>query len=74
LMMGQNGEELELRSEYVDVGPIHGTGCTLSAAIAANLARGLELSESVRTAKDFVDCRIRGLVNSERIGHGARPL
>ncbi|HSE21336.1 MAG TPA: bifunctional hydroxymethylpyrimidine kinase/phosphomethylpyrimidine kinase [Pyrinomonadaceae bacterium] len=74
LLMGQDGVELELRSEFVDVGAIHGTGCTLSAAIAANLARGLELLDSVRTAKDFVDRRIHALVNSERIGHGARPL
>jgi hydroxymethylpyrimidine/phosphomethylpyrimidine kinase len=72
--MGQDGVELELRSEFVDVGAIHGTGCTLSAAIAANLAHGLELLESVKTAKDFLDRRIRALVNSDRIGHGARPL
>lgn len=74
LLMGQDGVELELRSEFVDVGAIHGTGCTLSAAIAANLAHGLELLESVKTAKDFLDRRIRALVNSDRIGHGARPL
>ena len=74
LMMDQDGEELELRSKFVDVGPIHGTGCTLSAAIAANLAQGLELSESVRAAKKFVDHRIRALLTSTRIGHGALPL
>ena len=32
----------------------HGTGCTLSAAIAAGLARGLDLHQSVSAAKDFV--------------------
>jgi hydroxymethylpyrimidine/phosphomethylpyrimidine kinase len=49
----------------------HGTGCTLSAAIAAGLARGLDLSASVRAAKDYVSAAIAA---SERIavgtGHG----
>lgn len=74
LMMGQDGEELELRSDFVDVGEVHGTGCTLSAAIAANLAQGLDLLESVRAAKEFVDRRIHALLTSTRLGHGARPL
>jgi hydroxymethylpyrimidine/phosphomethylpyrimidine kinase len=43
----------------------HGTGCTLSAAIAANLALGHDLVESVRRAKRFVAGAIRGAV---RIG------
>jgi hydroxymethylpyrimidine kinase/phosphomethylpyrimidine kinase len=74
LMMDQKGGSFEYRSDFVDVGPIHGTGCTLSAAIAANLARGLDLPDSVRVAKEFVDGRIRALRTSTRIGHGARPL
>ena len=74
LMMDQKGESFEYRSDFVDVGPIHGTGCTLSAAIAANLAQGLDLPDSVRVAKEFVDSRIRALLKSTRIGHGARPL
>jgi len=74
LMMGQDREELEFRSDFVDVGEIHGTGCTLSAAIAANLAQGLDLLDSVRAAKEFVDGRIHALLTSTRIGHGARPL
>jgi hydroxymethylpyrimidine/phosphomethylpyrimidine kinase len=36
----------------------HGTGCTLSSAIAAGLARGLDLPEAVRTAKDYVTAAI----------------
>lgn len=38
----------------------HGTGCTLSAAIAACLARGLPLPEAVATAKRFITAAIRG--------------
>jgi hydroxymethylpyrimidine/phosphomethylpyrimidine kinase len=49
----------------------HGTGCTLSAAIAAGLAKGLELREAVGAAKDYVTAAIAA---SDRIaigsGHG----
>lgn len=51
----------------------HGTGCTLSSAIAAGLARGLDLSEAVTEAKDYVSAAIRA---SERltVGHGSGPV
>jgi hydroxymethylpyrimidine/phosphomethylpyrimidine kinase len=37
----------------------HGTGCTYSAAIAANLARGLALTDAIREAKAYVTAAIR---------------
>jgi hydroxymethylpyrimidine/phosphomethylpyrimidine kinase len=51
----------------------HGTGCTLSAAIAALLARGAKLPDAVRRAKDYV---WEGLVAgcSLRVGHGNGPV
>jgi len=49
---------------------VHGTGCLLSAAILAGLARGLSLQEACRRASAFVQRAIRGSV---RIG-GGRPL
>ena len=49
----------------------HGSGCTLSAAIAACLGKGLNLEDSVRTAKRFVTDAIR---RAPKLGHGARPL
>jgi hydroxymethylpyrimidine kinase/phosphomethylpyrimidine kinase len=59
-------------SELLVVGiEVHGSGCTLSAAIAANLAQGRTLEESVRTAKHFVTELIR---SSPQLGHGAKPL
>lgn len=45
----------------------HGTGCTLSSAIACGLAFGLELNQAVQHAKDFV---FEALSWSEQIGHG----
>ena len=74
LLLSENGEFLEFRDEYVDVGEVHGSGCTLSAAIASCLALGMNVEESVRQAKRYVTDRIRALQQSSRIGHGARPL
>lgn len=51
----------------------HGTGCTLSSAIAASLARGEDTAEAVRTAKDYVS---RAISASDRlaIGKGHGPV
>lgn len=49
----------------------HGTGCTLSSAIASNLAKGLELSEAVRQAK----CYLSGALSAGLdLGRGAGPM
>lgn len=49
----------------------HGTGCTLSAAIAAALANGAELFEAVQRAKNYVSAAIR---QAPDLGHGAGPI
>jgi hydroxymethylpyrimidine kinase/phosphomethylpyrimidine kinase len=74
ILLNEDGEFIEFRDEYVDVGEVHGSGCTLSAAIASCLALGLSVEESVRQAKRYVTDRIRALQHLPRIGHGARPL
>ncbi|MEN3211444.1 bifunctional hydroxymethylpyrimidine kinase/phosphomethylpyrimidine kinase [Methylorubrum populi] len=51
----------------------HGTGCTLSAAVAAGLARGQGLAEAVGGAKTYVTAAIRA-ADSVPIGHGHGPL
>lgn len=51
----------------------HGTGCTYSSAIAACLAKGYSLAESVKTAKSYIDCAIKG-AQDLKIGHGYGPL
>ena len=51
----------------------HGTGCTLSAAIAAGLARGLELREAVRAAKLYLTAAIEAADGLD-IGHGHGPV
>lgn len=59
------------KSEYINTKSTHGTGCTLSAAIAANLALRKSLTESVETAKKFVTEAIR---TSPNIGGGHPPV
>ena len=65
------GDFFEFRSEYLNVGEVHGSGCTLSAAIAACLGKGMSLLDAVGAAKKYVTDAIR---IAPRIGHGARPL
>jgi hydroxymethylpyrimidine/phosphomethylpyrimidine kinase len=48
------GEVVSLRARRVETANAHGTGCTLSAAIAAGLASGKPLREAVENAKNFV--------------------
>jgi hydroxymethylpyrimidine/phosphomethylpyrimidine kinase len=58
-------------AEYIETTSTHGTGCTLSAAIAANLALGNDLQASVEIAKKFVTRAIR---TAPGLGHGHSPL
>jgi len=51
----------------------HGTGCTLSSAIAAGLARGLPLDDAVATAKSFISAAI-GASDQLDIGRGHGPV
>jgi hydroxymethylpyrimidine/phosphomethylpyrimidine kinase len=60
-----------LRTRMVDTPHSHGTGCTLSAAIVANLALGLTLKDSVLAAKDYVT---QALDHALAIGQGQGPV
>ena len=49
----------------------HGTGCTLSSAIAANLAKGYELAESVKRAKEYISGALAAMLD---LGQGSGPM
>ncbi len=49
----------------------HGTGCTLSSAIAANLAKGFDLDTSVRRAKDYISSALAAMLD---LGQGSGPM
>jgi hydroxymethylpyrimidine/phosphomethylpyrimidine kinase len=61
-----------LTAERVDTMNTHGTGCTLSSAIAAGLAKGLRLAEAVADAKTFVTQAIAA-ADELAIGEGHGP-
>lgn len=50
---------------------LHGTGCSYSSAIAANLALGHTLEESIQISKNFINAAI---LSAPNIGHGAGPI
>jgi hydroxymethylpyrimidine/phosphomethylpyrimidine kinase len=60
-----------LRAERVDNPNTHGTGCTLSSAIACGLAQGKDLPEAVASAKEYL---VRCLKAGLDLGHGSGPL
>ena len=66
------GAEVEIFvAERIKTSATHGTGCTLSSAIAANLALGHDLKQSIGIAKRFVTEAIKTAPN---IGHGHPPI
>jgi hydroxymethylpyrimidine/phosphomethylpyrimidine kinase len=65
-MVSLPGERIPTRNN-------HGTGCTLSSAIAAFLARGEALASAVRQAKDYITAAIRAGADY-RLGHGHGPV
>ena len=66
----QNGEHFVLESVRFDTPHTHGTGCTFSACLTAELAKGVLLKNAVKTAKDFITAAISHPLN---IGHGHGP-
>jgi hydroxymethylpyrimidine/phosphomethylpyrimidine kinase len=66
------GEELHtFEADYIETTATHGTGCTLAAAITANLALGNHLVSAVRIAKEFVTEAIR---TAPGLGKGNSPI
>jgi hydroxymethylpyrimidine/phosphomethylpyrimidine kinase len=62
-----------LAADRIPTSSVHGTGCTLSSAIAAGLAKGLKLDEAVREAKAYVTAAIAA-ADRLTVGGGAGPL
>ena len=66
-----DGEEYIFKAENITTSNTHGTGCTLSSAIASYLALGHSLSDSVKLAKQFVTSAIKtGSKVTTGKGHG----
>ena len=66
-----NGEMIWFKGKRIDNPNTHGTGCTLSSAIASNLAKGYTLAESVQRAKDYISGALAAMLD---LGKGSGPM
>jgi len=64
---------IALKAARIATENTHGTGCSLSSAIAAELAKGAELETAVRSAKTFVSAAIAS-ADRFTVGHGHGPI
>ena len=67
ILMNKDGIHI-LEGERISSNNTHGTGCSLSSAIASNLAKGYSILESVKRAKNFVLCSIKNSIDFGEIG------
>ena len=70
-LLWEKGTGTWFEGKRIDNPNTHGTGCTLSSAIAANLAKGYDLSQSVRLAKDYISGALGAMLD---LGKGAGPM
>lgn len=70
-LLYRNGKAVWFPGSHIRNENTHGTGCTLSSAIATFLAKGYPIGESVKHAKDYVTGAIAADLN---LGHGRGPL
>ena len=66
-----DGEAIWFAGRRIDNPNTHGTGCTLSSAIAANLAKGFSLAEAVKRAKDYISAALTARLD---LGSGSGPM
>lgn len=67
----QNGNIVWFKGKRIDNPNTHGTGCTLSSAIASNLAKGFNLTTSVERAKSYLSGALQAQLN---LGAGSGPM
>jgi len=70
-LLWQNGGGRWFRGRRIDNPNTHGTGCTLSSAIASNLAKGFSLEDSVERAKAYISGALGAMLN---LGKGSGPM
>ena len=66
-----NGEMIWFEGKRIDNPNTHGTGCTLSSAIASNLAKGYDLESSIQRAKDYISDALSAQLD---LGQGSGPV
>lgn len=72
-LLKTHSEEIWISAKRIDTKNTHGTGCSLSSAIAANLAHGMNLQEAVNKAKEWLTNAIAASDQLD-IGKGSGPV
>ena len=70
-LLWRNGSGKWFHGKRIQNPNTHGTGCTLSSAIASNLAKGLSLEQAVEQAKDYLSGTLAAMLD---LGKGSGPL
>jgi len=70
-LLYQDGTYRWFKGKRINNPNTHGTGCTLSSAIAANLAKGYDLEVSVQRAKEYISLALADMLD---LGQGSGPM
>lgn len=70
-LLCENGKLIWFEGKRIENSNTHGTGCTLSSAIASNLAKGYTLAESITKAKEYISNALSAGLD---LGHGQGPM
>ena len=70
-LLYRDGTATWFRGRRIDNPNTHGTGCTLSSAIASNLAKGYDLEQSVERAKAYLSGALAAMLD---LGRGRGPM
>ena len=70
-LLYKNSRIIWLQGKHIDNPNTHGTGCTLSSAIASNLAKGFTLAEAVQRGKKYISCALSFMLD---LGKGSGPM
>ena len=70
-LLYSDGKMVWFEGERINNPNTHGTGCTLSSAIASNLAKGFSLEESIRRAKEYIQGALAAMLD---LGEGSGPM
>ena len=71
LLVLTDGSAAWFNGQRIDNPNTHGTGCTLSSAMASNLAKGYDLETAVRRAKAYISGALAAMLD---LGHGSGPM